>query len=312
LGILDDINKGINKVTSTVNTVNNIFNSANNAVSALLGVFDFNTANGGTSTHIPSSSAPTHQMNYMNGPTGGLTSGINGHTIEMFPEDVVYHSNLPKEMRYFNYQLFKEFVPDVNGYTLAFFVPPTFNGFPIKNQEFMNYFQKISCLSITDVVPASEQVSSDRVSNRSGGISFPIDVTPSEQISVTFIDNMNMDIFNFHLYWVLYMKESLEGLVKAPSQYLGYGSNEYGALDYVGALFIVKYDPSMSVVRYVGKAVGIFPTLMPNRESIGSRMTNEIPMLPITYQCPWYYGTCTPDGDQYGLFKQLSDLLTQY
>jgi hypothetical protein len=311
LGILDNINKGLDKVNNTIDNINGIFNSANRAVSAILGIFDYNTSSGSTSTHVPSSNQ-SHRVSYM-GPSGnGLVTGINGHTIDMFPEDVVYHSELPKEMRYFNYQLFKEFVPDVNGYTLSFFVPPTFNAFPLRDAAFMDYFQKISCLSISDVQPASEQVSSDRVSNRSGGISFPIDVTPSEQITVTFIDNMNMDIFNFHLYWVLYMKEAIEGFVKAPNQYLGYGTDEYGALDYVGSLFIVKYDPSMSVVRYVGKAVGIYPTLMPNRESIGSRLTNDIPQLPITYQCPWFYGTCTPDNDQYGLFKQLSDLLTIY
>jgi hypothetical protein len=248
-------------------------------IQSLLGDFQYKTLTG----------PGIHRANYIREPSmiGVNPSSINGKYLEMFPNSVYANSSLSNEMRYFNYQMFHEFVPDVNGYTLSFLIPPTFNSFPIKDDSFMNYFQKLTCFAIYDVVPATEQVTSDRISNRSGGISFPIDVTPSEQITITYCDNYNMDIFNFHHYWVLYMKEIMEGFHSAPKAYLNYDNDEYGALDYVGAAFIVKYDPSMTMVKYVGKAVGIYPTMMPNRETVGTRVTNELVMLPITYQCPW-------------------------
>lgn len=73
--------------------------------------------------------------------------------LEVFPKEVNYPDDLRPEMRFFNYELFKRFTPDINGYILGFLIPPPLDGFTSKDNQYIQYFKQLSCFAIMDVTP---------------------------------------------------------------------------------------------------------------------------------------------------------------
>lgn len=256
-------------------------------------------------------------------------------------KDRTHVNNLTPEMTYFNDQLFKYFYPDINGYVLIFMVPPQFDLLTTymnhENIEFMSDFMKLVVFTATDFTPPQVQVSSEAVISRVGAVPYATEVHPSEQCSITFIDNQNLDVYRFHYTWVEFMKELVEGIIPVwgPSDgqthrfhgksyasnelpgedYMKYESNNqalndlYGALDYAASAYIVKYDPTMKHMQFVGKATGIFPQSLPSKELIGQRTANEITTLPFTYFCAYYEEAM---DSHHIIWKELENFLKLY
>ncbi len=220
-------------------------------------------------------------------------------------------------IKYFYQQLYRDFAPDINGYTMVFFIPPHLSGYQnninlegldmlydqIDPNSYMSTVGKIMTFAAVDFTPPQSQVRTESVSTRSGSIPIASEVSESETCSITFIDNSNLDIYMFHHLWVEYIREILEGTVEPQDIYYDtlrikdkqtgkitetgdpVDSDFYGAIDYAAAFYIVKYRPDMKTVTYISKCVGVFPQSLPNKELIGSRATNEIVTLPFTYSC---------------------------
>jgi len=235
--------------------------------------------------------------------------------------DSVFDSSQPHAdvIKYFYQQLYRDFAPDINGYTLVFFIPPDLSGYrnmagrPLYDQDdpssYMSIVGKIMTFAAVDFTPPQSQVRTENVSTRSGSIPIASEVSESETCSITFVDNSNLDIYMFHHLWVEYIREVLEGTIEpsvnyyvedeldiiATSEELKLNANgiayldivpeNYGAIDYAASFYIVKYRPDMKTVTYASKCVGVFPQSLPNKELIGSRSTNEIVTLPFTYSC---------------------------
>ncbi len=198
------------------------------------------------------------------------------------------------EMIYFNHQLTQEFNPDINGYSLCFMVPPPFLSLRASgnyDQEFIDTFKKLTLFSSVDFNPPQRQIQSEKFSARTGGIPYATEMDISPQCSISYIDNSNLDIFNFHNIWFDFMHEMLLGYIKAHPDYLNPDNPMYGGLDYAGSMFVMKYEPSMQRIKYLGKATGIYPQTLPNKEVLGIRSTNEITIIPLTYSCAWYEET---------------------
>jgi len=198
-------------------------------------------------------------------------------------------NNMP--MQYFNRQLSQNFNPDINGYSLCFMVPPPFLALEAtgKYQEsYVELFRKLTVFSAIQFSPPTRQVQTEKLSARTGGIPYATEVEPSEQCTVSYIDNTDLDIFNFHSVWLDAIHDLVLGYIEPPSLYITEGDPDYGGLDYAGSLFIVRYDTSMQNILYVGKVTGIYPQSLPNKEVIGQRTNNEITTLPITYFAGWY------------------------
>ena len=200
-------------------------------------------------------------------------------------------------LRYFYNQLYKRFIPDINGYVLIFMVPPDLSGYRLganANQEVvtneglygdypMNYYHEVAKLVTfagIDFTPPTQQISSDKISARVGGIPYATEVTESEQCSITFIDTIDLDVFQFHHMWLEYIRDVLHGWIQPAKEYL---QNEVPIIDYMGSIYIVKYRPTMRDITYIGKAMGVFPQGLPSKELIGARTSNEITTLPINY-----------------------------
>jgi len=230
------------------------------------------------------------------GPFGGINSvSGKGQTLKETIKEVVieggksFKDNRP--MQYFNKQLIWNFNPDITGFSLCFMVPPPLLGLDLAgkyNSKYVEGFRKLIVFAAFDFTPPTRQISTEKLTNRSGGLPYATQVEPSEQCTVSYIDNADLDIFNFHCVWFEYIKDLTLGYTGVPSTYLEPGSPNYGGLDYAGSLYVVRYDVSMQDILYVGKVTGIYPQTLPNKEMIGQRSTNEITVVPFTYFAGWY------------------------
>ena len=223
------------------------------------------------------------------------------------------HANV---LNYFYQQLYRDFAPDINGYTLVFFIPPHLSGYDIltagnhysqsNKDSYMNVVGKIMTFAAIDFTPPQSQIRSESISLRSGAVPIASEVSETDTCSITFIDNRQLDIYMFHHIWVEYIREILEGTIEPDPSY--YSENDadyfenvkfmninkmtadinYGCIDYAASFYIVKYRPDMQTVTFVSKCVGVFPQSLPNKELIGSRTANEMVTLPFTYSCSGY------------------------
>lgn len=201
-------------------------------------------------------------------------------------------------MKYFNNMLFKYFQPDINGYTLVFFVPPTFILLGKDAENILKSVQKFMTFAAVDFTPPSIEVASSVVAPRSGGMPFATEISPTAQCSITYLDNSSLSIYSFHAGWIEYIKGMLEGIIpdiepdSFPKELLpdDDGKVSHG-IDYTGSAFVVKYDPSMQGIRYIGKCTGIYPQGISAKEILGSRAANELTTIPITYNCTYYEET---------------------
>jgi len=204
-----------------------------------------------------------------------------------------YLSSMLPVIQRMNKQLLKDFNPDINGYTLAFLKAPPFKFLPDDDKTLAGFKRHIELLTPfagIDFIPPQRQVQSAAVSGRTGGIPYATEVLPTEQASITYIDNQDLNIFTFHYMWVEYIRRLLEGTIEIPPDdlYLIYNDPAYGALDYAGSLFVAKYAPNMKTLKYLGKCTGVYPQSLPSKELIGQRSTNELTTLPFTYFSGFY------------------------
>lgn len=272
--------------------------------------------------------------------------GYEGATLTAYL-DSVFNSPETEVVKFFYQQLYRDFSPDINGYTLVFFVPPDLSGYknlagsPLYSQEdpasYMSTVGKIMTFAAVDFTPPQSQVRTENVSTRSGSVPIASEVSESETISITFVDNGYLDIYMFHHLWVEYIREILEGTIEPNPNYYIEDPDElmesdsvqlkkntkgisfldmdenFGAIDYAASCYIVKYRPDMKTVTYVSKCVGIFPQSLPNKELIGTRAANEIVTLPFTYSCSGFREALYHEqSSKMWIFSELDDIVKKF
>lgn len=274
--------------------------------------------------------------------------GYEGATLTGYL-DTVFNSPDTEVIKFFYQQLYRDFAPDINGYTLCFFVPPDLSGYqanlkttvsadagawfygkPLYDQidpsSYMNTVGKIMTFAAVDFTPPQSQIKTENISTRSGSIPIASEVSESETFSITFIDNMHLDIYMFHHIWVEYIREILEGTIEPAVGYYtspddippdkfagGWTGENFGAIDYAGSCYIVKYRPDMKTITYVAKCVGIFPQSLPNKELIGTRTSNELVTLPFTYSCSGFREALyTEQSSGNWIFAELNTIIQKF
>ncbi len=257
--------------------------------------------------------------------------GYEGATLTAYLDLVFGDGHQHSEvLKFFYQQLYRDFVPDINGYTLVFFIPPHLSGYEASynassyNQYdkdgYMNVVGKIMTFAAIDFTPPQSQVRTESVTTRSGSIPIASEVSETDNMSITFIDNRHLDIYMFHHIWVEYIREILEGTIEPDPAYYDaeylyeFGEDvNYGAIDYAAACYIVKYRPDMKTVTFVAKCVGIFPQSLPNKELLGSRTANEIVTLPFTYSCSGYREALhLEESSGMWIFTELDDIVSKF
>ena len=270
--------------------------------------------------------------------------GYQGATLVGYLDSVFADGKAHTEViKYFYQQLYRDFAPDINGYTLIFFVPPHLSGYNNDDKNstlygqdnkdsYMNVVGKLMTFAAVDFSPPQSQVRTENITTRSGAIPIASEVSESDTCSITFVDNQFLDIYMFHHIWVEYIREILEGTVEPSADYYtppddngskddpmwgptssvwGVSGENYGVIDYAASFYIVKYRPDMKTITFAAKCVGIFPQSLPNKELIGSRTSNEIVTLPFTYSCSGYREAIYMETDNW-IFAELEDIFTKY
>lgn len=206
-----------------------------------------------------------------------------------------------------------QFHPDINGYTLMFMLPPHLSGYGYGAdfKSTLRSYCKMVCFLGVDFTPPSIQVTASEIPTHSGAFPFGMQVNPSGQLSISFIDDSQSHLFAFHKLWVSYIEDVLRGIRSSDGKeilpdsmyYTDTSHPSFGEIDYMASAFVVRTKPSRGLdigdINYVGKATGIFPLNIPDKETIGRRDSNEMVTLPISYGCSWYrsYSIGTPNRD---------------
>lgn len=225
----------------------------------------------------------------------GYQTSLKDHIEYLFSQS---NSANKSVLTYFYKQLYNDFNPDITGYTLIFMVPPDLSGYRIKYgtsvygqddpSSQIGEITNFVTFAAIDFTPPQSQVNSDTVKARSGGMPYATEVAESEQCSITFIDNSNLDIYTFHHLWIEYIREILDGSLSPSDEYITENNDKYRMVDYFGSIYVVKYFPNMKDIKFVAKCTGVFPQALPSKEIIGNRTTNELTTIPFTYFCTNY------------------------
>ena len=230
-----------------------------------------------------------------------------------YTRDVLAENNV---MKAYNTYFYGDTNPNITGYTLVFLLKPDLSGIANQNGEitnghFMNtiaspgvehykYFEDYHTTSnlltfvALDYSPPQTQITHAQISPRTGGVPYATDVTSSENINITYIDNMNNTVYLYHLLWTEYIRAIVSGgfwngkdftPIKPATDYLTEGTTKYGTLDYASSIYLVKYMPDMEKITYIGKAIGAIPVSLPSRELLGNKTTNDLAIIPFDYVC---------------------------
>jgi len=239
-------------------------------------------------------------------------------------------------LKYFYNQMYRNFNPDVTGYTLLFMKPPEFsadeycNGQQLGSGDIVNSvlstvglapqtitslidFSKIYPFMATEFTPPQTQVQNSQVQTRTGALSYASDIHETESITVSFLESNPLTIYKFHLLWVEYIRELLKGTIQPNKKYLDPKNTDYfGTQDYLASLYIVKYIPDMQTISYIGKCTGVYPLALPSKELIGTRSTNEICILPFEYSCISYREYVSGLSSNKWILEELNNLSKNY
>lgn len=226
--------------------------------------------------------------------------------------DLYLADNQP--LKYFYSQMYRNFNPDITGYTLIFMKPPEFSspdfannaklkkdvssiigsilntvGLTPQNISTLDDFSKVYSFMATDFTPPVTEVQNSTIQTRTGALTYASDISTSETVSVSFIESNPLTIYKFHLLWVEYIRQLLSGYICPDPKYINPDDKfNFGAQDYLASFYIVKYIPDMKTISYISKCIGVYPTRLPSKELIGTRATNEICILPFEYSCIAY------------------------
>lgn len=210
-------------------------------------------------------------------------------------------------IRYFYNQLYSGYNPDITGYTLIFMEPPEFSSKDFSSTgtdisdivtnflsmmslapqtiKTLQDFGKIIPFMATDFTSPQTEVQNDQVQSRTGAISYATDVIETENLSISYIESNPLTIYKFHLMWIEYIRQILQGTIAPDDKYITLDSDMFGAQDYLSSFYIVKYSPDLMTINYISKCIGVYPSRLPSKELIGTRTTNEVCVLPFEYSC---------------------------
>jgi len=170
---------------------------------------------------------------------------------------------------------------DVSGYTLIYLVPPTLSGIFFDALPTSIETARNSIFQALEFSPPECAINTDQVSSNSNvRIPFAVGKTSGGQMSINFIENMRLDVYSFHNNWINYIEQVMLGYIDPTDEFI-----ESGELDYATSAFVMRYKPDLKSMVYLGKAIGIFPINLPNKEIIGSRATPTLTTFTINYAC---------------------------
>lgn len=186
---------------------------------------------------------------------------------------------------------------DINGFSLVFFMPPHLSGFPGwptpevliapgSPGGIMSYLDFIT-FGLEVTLPDVGVEKSSLPTQASDLFEYPVHIHAGGEISLSYVDNAHLKLYTFHSDWVRYIYAVVYGLVSPQPQYLE--EEDFDIIDYLGSLYILKFDSTMFRPVMISKAVGIFPNAVPFKESIGPKGQHQVTISNVSYTCSYFY-----------------------
>jgi len=234
---------------------------------------------------------------------GQHTANIVSHAITnqyIYLKDSNSKNSATGMLNEFN-KILKSVSPDINGYVFCIILPPDLSGL---SADVNASVQKV-CTDATffslDFTPPNITINTESI-NTQASISMPYATTKiaTGEMSISYLDDSDMNINSMHNLWVEYLYNQLWGDFPPNSDYITPGNPKYGALDYATTIYVLKYNanvgasngvhstPTGFIPSMVGKAVGVFPLGVPVKETIGVRTSNDLVIESINYTCSYY------------------------
>jgi hypothetical protein len=195
---------------------------------------------------------------------------------------------------------------DINGFSLVFFVPPHLSGFGWPSPELLlnpSYGSNLTNgLNYLDFITFALEVTPPDVTVEKGTLGiiasetydYPINVHGGTDMSLTYLDSSDLKLYSFHSIWVRYIHAAISGRV-APTMETGgrpYSTenpDDDDIIDYVGSIYILKFDADMLKPRMIAKALGVFPNAVPFKEQIGAKGQHQVTISNVSYTCSYFY-----------------------
>lgn len=209
---------------------------------------------------------------------------------------------------------------DINGFSLVFFYPPHLSGWNWPTPDMLIRPDNGTNLSYLDFVSFALEVTPSDITVEKGTLGliasdtfdYPININASREISLSFLDTSDLKLYAFHSIWVRYIHAVIAGQTSPKEEYLK--DPDIDIIDYLGSLYILKFDADMQKPRLIGKALGIFPNAVPYKESIGPRGQHQVTISNVSYTCSYFYEehiheeALTDPGKRTVLFQEFMDI----
>lgn len=196
-----------------------------------------------------------------------------------------------------------EGTPDISGYTLIVLVPPILSGMVFDFLPTSVITGRNSIFQAIEFSPPEASIVYSTLSS-SSNIKIPYATGKSSggNLSISYLENMKLDMIAFHNNWIHYIEQVVLGYMSPTSEYI-----ESGELDYATSAFVIRFKPDMKSMVYIGKAVGIYPINLPNKDIIGRRDNNQLTTYNINYICTDYRETVLTGNKNFVAPKSFMD-----
>jgi len=234
-----------------------------------------------------------------------LLGYYNEESMKKFIESFLYSSDNERSNRIQSTlaELYKElhsitkyqFHPDFNShFNLVILLPPhlsapeyeeifgkPFEINPNENQKFFYKTIKSIPILVSNISLPTRSVRITENKLITGSLPVPEEVTTDNQITVTYYETFNQNIYTFHKIWIEYIDEVSKGIVKPDDYYI-----ENGYIDFASSMFVLKFDVLGQLKKLIYATQLIPISINPNE--ILNIESSDIYQVTITYQIYTY------------------------
>lgn len=152
---------------------------------------------------------------------------------------------------------------------------PSMQTLPFTNSD--SYFNMLA--TDIDIPDITEEYTS--VSSRLRNSFVPSRNYFVSDFSISYIENINMDIMRYHEAWHKFMN-----LVRRGEVNLGECANDgyFLEMPYSNAVWVAVFRPFTTEIQLLIKLVGVMPVTMPLKQLIGNRSASKMTVLNISYK----------------------------
>jgi len=121
--------------------------------------------------------------------------------------------------------------------------------------------------------------------------------------SISYIDNVNLEVMRYHEAWHKYLELLKRGEVNAydtEEECIKASSGEFLDMPFTNAVWVVIFKPFTTDIQALIKLMGVMPVTMPLKQIVGNRSSSKMTVLNLQYKAADVF---------YKFYKDTNDLL---